>query len=178
VTAAAMPVAGLWPATLVLIDPPVLSLADITREASDPGQQTFDDLDRAMAAVRSSEPAWSEGDVRAKAEGLLTLDEAAVRAVILENGDWDGGQADLRDPAARGLDIHVIRGDPRTGSYVDDEAARAFEEIVGAGNVITLTGAPHSPQRTHPVETVAALLRALGPAQVRIGGTPGVTNGG
>jgi pimeloyl-ACP methyl ester carboxylesterase len=27
--------------------------------------------------------------------------------------------------------------------------------------VITITDAPHSPQRTHPVETTAAIIRAL-----------------
>jgi pimeloyl-ACP methyl ester carboxylesterase len=165
VTAAALPQAGLRPATLVLLDPPVLSLADIGREASDPRQQPVGTLDEAIERVRAMEPTWSDGDVRANAEALFQVDFAAARAVILDNGDWDGGLAGLRDPAARGLDIRVIRGDPATGSYVDDDAARAFEATVGAGNLETIPGAPHSPQRTHPVETVAALLRALGPAR-------------
>lgn len=163
-TAAAFPAAGLRPATLVLLDPPVLPLARISLEASDPAQQTYDDLDDAIAAVRSGAPDWSQGDVRAKAEALLQLDETAARAVLLENGDWDGGLALVRDPAASGLDIWVVRGEPATGSYVDDEAARAFGEIVGEGHVLTIGGGPHSPHRTHPAETVAALLHALGPA--------------
>ncbi len=100
VTAAAFPAVGLRPATLVLLDPPVLPLALISREASDPAQRTYDDLDEAIAAVRAGEPSWSDRDVRAKAEALTTLDEAAARAVLLENGDWDGGLAELRDPAA------------------------------------------------------------------------------
>jgi pimeloyl-ACP methyl ester carboxylesterase len=163
VSAAALPIAGIRPATLVLLDPPVLSLERIAHEASDPGQQVFDDLDEAIAAVRRSEPTWSDGDVRAKAEALLTLDEAAARSVLLDNGDWDGGLADLRDPAASGLAIWIVRGEPATGSYVSDDAARAFAEIVGEDHVLMIDGAPHSPQRTHPQETIAAFLRALGP---------------
>ena len=165
VTAAALPLVGLRPATLVLLDPPVLSLEAISREASDPGQQPAATLDDAIAAIRSAEPAWDEREVLAKAEAIIQLDFEAARAVLLDNGDWDGGLADLRDPAAAGLDRWVIRGDPATGSYVDDEAALAFEAVVGADHVITIQGAPHSPQRTHPAETVAALLRVLGPAQ-------------
>jgi pimeloyl-ACP methyl ester carboxylesterase len=161
-TAAALPTTGIRPATLVLLDPPVLSLERIAHEASDPGQQVFDDLDEAIAAVRRSEPTWSDGDVRAKAEALLTLDEAAARSVLLDNGDWDGGLADLRDPAASGLAIWIVRGEPATGSYVSDDAARAFAETVGEDHVLTIEGGPHSPQRTHPEETIAAFLRALG----------------
>jgi pimeloyl-ACP methyl ester carboxylesterase len=164
VTAAALPVVGLRPATLVLLDPPVLSLEEIAGEAADPGQIRYEDLDEAIAAVRAAEPTWSDGDVRAKANGLLGLDESAVRAVILDNGDWDGGLADLREPAAAGIDTWLIRGDPATGSYVDDEAARAFESVIGGGHVLTIPGAPHSPQRTHPEATVAAVLRTLGAA--------------
>jgi pimeloyl-ACP methyl ester carboxylesterase len=163
VSAAALPIAGIRPATLVLLDPPVLPLERISQEASDPGQQVFDDLDEAIAAVRRSEPTWSDGDIRAKAEALLTLDEAAARSVLLDNGDWDGGLADLRDPAASGLAIWIVRGEPATGSYVSDDAARAFAEIVGEDHVLMIDGAPHSPQRTHPQETIAAFLRALGP---------------
>ena len=162
VTAAALPAAGLRPATLVLLDPPVLPLAVISLEASDPAQRSFDDLDDAIAAIRAAEPAWSDGDVRAKAEALIDLDEAAARAVLLENGDWDGGLADLRDPAAKGIDAWVIRGEPATGGYVGDEGVAAFEAVIGAGHVITIPGGSHSPQRLRPAETLVALLRALG----------------
>ncbi len=162
VTAAALPAAGLPPATLVLLDPPVLPLAVISLEASDPAQQSYDHLDDAIAAIRAAEPAWSDGDVRAKAEALIDLDETAARAVLLENGDWDGGLAELRDPAADGIETWVIRGEPATGSYVGDEAVAAFEAVIGAGHVITIPGGSHSPQRLLPAETVAAVLRALG----------------
>ena len=163
-TAAALPLAGLRPATLVLLDPPVLPLARIALEASDPRQQPVTSLEEAMTAIRTTDPHLDDGDVVAMAQGIVDLDFAAARSVILDNGDWDGGLGDLRDPAAAGLDIWLIRGEPATGSYVDDAAARSFAALLGDDHVITIAGGPHSPQRTHPVQTVAALLRALGPA--------------
>jgi pimeloyl-ACP methyl ester carboxylesterase len=164
VTAAALPVAGVRPATLILLDPPVLPFARIALEASDPSQQPVSSMEGAIAAVRAGNPTWDEGDVLAKAEAVLEMDFEAARSVLLDNGDWDGGMADLRDPAAAEVDVWVIRGEPASGSYVDDEAARAFGEIIGADHIITIAGGAHSPQRTHPRETLAAFVRALGPA--------------
>lgn len=164
VTSAALPVAGIRPATLILLDPPVLPFERISLEASDPSQQPAALLAEAAAAVRAAEPGWSDGDVQAKAEAVMELDFEAARAVLLDNGDWDGGLADLRDPAAAGLDVWLVRGDPATGGYVDDDAAAAFGEIIGSAHVLTISGGPHSPQRTHPQQTVACFLEALGPA--------------
>jgi pimeloyl-ACP methyl ester carboxylesterase len=161
-TAAALPVIGLRPVTTVLLDPPVLPFERISLEASDPNQQPFPSLEEAVAAIAASEPAWSDGDVRAKAEASMQLDVEAARAVLLENGDWDGGLGDLRDPAQAGVNTWLIRGDPAFGGYVDDSAAAEFAELLGDDHVITIEGGPHSPQRTHPIETVAAMLRALG----------------
>ncbi|MGH2475227.1 MAG: alpha/beta fold hydrolase [Candidatus Limnocylindrales bacterium] len=160
-TAAALPSEGLCPATIVLLDPPSLPHAVMAAQVEEPTERTYDDLDEAMAAVRATEPTWSDGDVRAKAEALTQLDEAAARAVLLDNGDWDGGLADLQDPAAAGIDIRIVRGDPSTGGYLPDTVLPAFETAIGAGHITTIPGAPHSPQRTHPVETTGALLRAL-----------------
>jgi pimeloyl-ACP methyl ester carboxylesterase len=161
VSAAAFPAVGLRPATLVLLDPPVLPFERIALEASDPTQQPFATLDEAIAAIHASEPTWGDGDVRAKAESVMDLDFDAARAVLLENGDWDGGLGELRDPAAAGIDTWLIRGDPATGGYIDDRAAETFGELIGTDHVITIPGSPHSPQRTHPAETTAAILRAL-----------------
>jgi pimeloyl-ACP methyl ester carboxylesterase len=161
-TAAAMPVTGFRPATVVLLDPPVLSLERISLEATDPNQQPFPSLDEAIASIRAAEPTWAEGDVLAKAQSVIHLDLEAPRSVLLENGDWDGGLADLREPAARGIDTWLIRGDPAFGGYVDDAAAADFEALLGPDHVITIEGGAHSPQRTHPEETVAAILHTLG----------------
>jgi pimeloyl-ACP methyl ester carboxylesterase len=161
-TAAALPAAGLRPETLVLVDPPVLGHAVMSQIASDATEQAYADIDEASSVVRADNPDWDEGDIRAKAEALTQLDEAAARSVLLDNGDWDGGLADLADPAAAGIPVWLVRGDPATGGYVADEHVPAFAALIGEDHVITIQGGPHSPQRTHPVETTAALLRALG----------------
>ena len=54
------------------------------------------------------------------------------------------------------------QGRPGSGSLLPDAALAAFAALVGADNVVTIPGAPHAPQRTHPAETTAAILRALG----------------
>jgi len=162
VTAAALPAAGLRPATLVLVDPPVLPHAYISQEAGEPTGQGNPDMPEAIAAIRAEYPEWGEGDVRAEAFARTLLDEAAARSVVLDNGDWDGGLADLADPAAAGIPTWLVRGDPATGGYVADQDVPAFAALIGPDHVITIEGGPHSPQRTHPIETTAALLRALG----------------
>ena len=110
-TAAALPAAGIRPATLVLLDPPAVPHALISLMASDPSEQPYADLETATARGSAEQnPDWSAGDVRAKAEALVQVDVDAARAVLLDNGDWDGGLADLSDPAADG---HPDVADPR-----------------------------------------------------------------
>jgi len=160
-TTAALPAVGLRPATLVLIDPPALPLAIIGGFVEGEVGREKATIDEAVAALRADNPAWVEGDVRAKAEAMTQVDESAARSVLLDNGDWDGGLADLADPAAAGIPTWLIRGDPAFGGYISDAAVPAFAALIGADHVITIEGGPHSPQRTHPVETTAALIRAL-----------------
>lgn len=161
-TAAALPRTGIRPATLVLLDPPAVPLARIAQMASDPSEQPNRDMAEAIATLMALNPDWSAGDVEAKAEGLVQLDLDAARAILLENGDWDGGLADLEDPAASGIPTWIVRGDPIVGGLLPDANLPALTAMVGADHVITLFGAPHAPQRTHAKALVAALLRALG----------------
>src|SRR5688500_18585426 len=135
VTAAALPVAGLRPATLILVDPPALRHAAISREAASPTEQTYTDIDEARAAVRAANLDWDEGDVRAKAMALTQLDEAAARSVLLDNGDWDGGLSDLADTAAAGIPTWIVRGEPAAGSYLGDEHVPAFAALIGAHQI-------------------------------------------
>jgi pimeloyl-ACP methyl ester carboxylesterase len=160
-TAAALPRAGVRPATLVLLDPPAVSHARISEMASDPSEEPDRDRAKAIARLTAANPDWSMGDVEAKADALVQLDVAAARAVLLDNGDWDGGLADLADPSSAGIDTWVVRADPVAGGFLPDDQVPALEAIVGAGRMITLVGAPHAPQRTHAAETVGALLLAL-----------------
>jgi pimeloyl-ACP methyl ester carboxylesterase len=161
-TAAALPRAGIRPSTLVLLDPPAVPLALIARMASDPSEQPYREMAEWIARLTAANPAWPQGDVEAKAEALIQLDVEAARAVLLDNGDWDGGLADLSDPAANGIPTWIIRADPAAGGYMADDRLPPFEALLGADHILTLSGAPHAPQRTHPVETTQALLRALG----------------
>jgi pimeloyl-ACP methyl ester carboxylesterase len=161
-TAAALPRNGIRPATLVLLDPPAIPHALISSMVGDPGEQPSPDLETNRRRVAAENPDWSDEDVLAKAQGLAQLDPEAARAVLVDNGDWDGGLADLSDPAADGIPTWLIRGDPATGGYVPDPVLPGFAARIGADHVITIAGAPHSPQRTHPAATIAALLRALG----------------
>jgi pimeloyl-ACP methyl ester carboxylesterase len=160
-TAAWFPGVGYAPRVLVLVDPPYVPLALIARLLENPDDRHYDGLAEAMDAVGAQSPTWAYGDVAAKALSLTQFDEPAVLAVLTKNGDWDGGLAALADPAARDVPIRLIRGDPATGGYIPDAALPAFEARLGAENVTTITGAPHSPHRTHPIETTRALLRAL-----------------
>ena len=161
-TAAALPRAGIRPATLVLLDPPAVAQPILAAMVSDPSERPYDTLAEAIDRLHEANPAWPPGDVEAKAEALIQLEVEAARAVLLDNGDWDGGLAELRHPTRDGIPTWLIRADPAAGGYLPDERLPAFEAILGADHVITLPGAPHAPQRTHPVETTMALLHALG----------------
>ncbi|MFL5675687.1 MAG: alpha/beta fold hydrolase [Chloroflexota bacterium] len=160
-TAAALPVAGVRPATLVLLDPPAIPYALIAQLASDPSEVSYPDLQTAVREIGRTNPDWPLADVRAKAEAIVELDMEAARAVVLENGDWDGGLADISDPAADGVPIWLVRADPMAGGLLPDAALPAFEARIGKDHVVTMPGAPHAPQRTHAAETTAALLAIL-----------------
>ncbi|HEX5239608.1 MAG TPA: alpha/beta fold hydrolase [Candidatus Limnocylindrales bacterium] len=161
--AAALPAAGLAPRTLILLDPPCLPLRYLALMTKDPEEQPTADLDEAVARFRAAHPGWLDGDVRAKAVGVTRFDVGAVGSILLDNGDWDAGIAALADPAAEASDVWLIRGDPKAGCLVPDAAIPAIEQRLGTDHVVTISGAPHSPQRTHIEPLVAAILAAIAP---------------
>jgi pimeloyl-ACP methyl ester carboxylesterase len=161
VVAAHLPATGLRPSTLVLLDPPVLPHELMARQVDDTTERTYDDLDEAIAAVTISEPAWAAGDVRAKAEALTELDETAARAILLDNGDWDGGLSGLADPASRDVAIWIVKGEQATGSYLPDATIPGFAARLGADHILTVKDGAHSPQRMLVEATLVALLRAV-----------------
>lgn len=159
---AALPAAGLCPDRLILLDPPALPVSAMELLTHDPLERKYDTLDEAVGAIHSVNPGWSDGDTYAKALGLTQCDEAAVLAVLLENGDWDGGLGALADPAARDVPVWLIRGEFVRGSLIPDAVIPAFAARIGADHVITIADGPHSPQRMFPEATVLAILQALG----------------
>lgn len=156
-----LPLAGLRPATLVLLDPPVLTLGRLQALTEQPTERDYVTLDEATAAVRAANPGWSDGDVAAKALALTEFSPQLVLDVLLKNGDWDGGMAALRADAVAGIPAWLIRGEWDAGGFIPDFRVPAIEAQLGADRVITITGGPHSPQRTHPEATVLAILRAI-----------------
>lgn len=159
--AASLPAAGVRSARIVLLDPPAISPAVLAAMTEDPTERHYEKLDEAIARLTAAYPAWSEGDLLAKAEGLTQVDEAAARRILLENGDWDGGLAALADPRAAGIPVWLVRGDAPAGGLVPDEVAMAFAARFGPERCLTIAGAPHSPHREFPEASVVALLRAL-----------------
>ncbi len=156
-----LPLAGIRPATIVLLDPPALAVSLIGQMAKDPTWRVYDDPAEAIAAVGAANPTWDAGDVAAAADAMRQVSVDAARAIVLENGDWDAGLAALADPAASDIPVWVVRGEPAAGGLTMDTAAAVFRERYGVDHVITIPGAPHSPQRTHLDETVAAFEHAL-----------------
>lgn len=159
---ASLPAAGLLPRVLILLDPPALTLEELAAMTHDPEEQPPADPAAAAAMLRRAHPDWAEGDVRAKVEGLTRFDVEAVRAILLENGDWDAGVAALGHPAARRVPAWYIRGEWSTGGLIPESRLPDCVGRVGRDHVITIPGAPHSPQRTHIEATLEAILRALG----------------
>jgi pimeloyl-ACP methyl ester carboxylesterase len=160
---AALPIAGIRPATLVLLDPPALPEASMATIVDDPDERPREGVEATIRFLTPRNRAWSAGDIEAKARSLHQLDLEAARDILLLNGDWDGGLHDISDPAAAGLEIWLIRGDPAVGGLIPDDAAAAFAERLGPDRVLTIPGGHHSPMRNDPVATTAALLTALGP---------------
>lgn len=158
---ASLPLGGLRPGRLVLLDPPALPLDALEAMTHDPLELPYATLEAAIAAVRATDPGWVDGDVEAKALGLVRFDVPAVLAVLLENGDWDGGLSALANPAAAGIPAWMIRGEESAGGMIPDAVVPLCEARLGRHRVITIVGAPHSPQRTHPEATVRAILRAI-----------------
>jgi pimeloyl-ACP methyl ester carboxylesterase len=161
--AAALPAAGLTPKTLILVDPPSLPMEGLLALTRDPEEQPIGshEAEEATAALAAAHPDWHEGDARAKAEGRTRYDREAVRAVLLDNGTWDAGLSHLKHPAAREADVWLIRGEWGKGGLIPDAALPELHRRLGVDHVVTIPGAPHSPQRTHIEATVAAILRAL-----------------
>ncbi|HET7726070.1 MAG TPA: alpha/beta hydrolase [Candidatus Limnocylindrales bacterium] len=161
-TVAALPAVGLRPRRMVLLDPPAAPHAVMAAMVGSTTDRSYEDLAEAILAVGSENPRWSFEDVRQKADALVHVDPVAARAILLENGDWDGGLADLTDPAAAGIEAWLVRGDPDAGGLVPDEALPALAAAVGPDHVLTIAGGAHAPQRLLPEATTLALLRALG----------------
>ena len=104
----------------------------MARQVADTTERTYDDLDEAIAAVTLAEPAWSAGDVHAKAEALTQVDEAAARADPPRQRRLGRRSAapwpNRRPPTSTS---GSIKGEQATGSYVPDGAVPTFAHALG-----------------------------------------------
>jgi pimeloyl-ACP methyl ester carboxylesterase len=160
--AARLPGVGLSPRVIVLLDPPGLTVAQFEVFIQDPSEQLYPTVEEAAAAMRKANPTWTDGDIAAKARGLTEFNPDAVLAVLLENGDWDAAMSGARDARAAGVPVWIVRGEWDSGCFIPDALVPKLESVFSREHVITIRGAPHSAQRTHPEATLVALLRALG----------------
>ena len=159
--AAHLPPTGLRPGRIVLLDPPVMDQRARRGMVDDPDSRPEPSFDRALATIRALKPGWSEGDRIVKAEALTQLDGEMAAAVLLGNGDWDGGLAVLADPSVRGIPVWIVRGEDETGSLTPASWLPGYADLIGADHILTIAGGEHSPQRLAIEATVVALLRAL-----------------
>ncbi len=167
-TLAAMPAVGLEPAISVLLDPPAAPAATMVAMLDDPADGHQDDVEAALRTLAGIHPTWSWGDLAGKAEALTQFDEAAVRAILGDNGDWDGGLAELRQLAGTAgrvamERIRLVRGEPAAGGLVPDATAAEIATLIGEERVTTIAGGTHGPMRTRAEATTLALLRAIDP---------------
>ncbi|HEV7809585.1 MAG TPA: alpha/beta hydrolase [Candidatus Limnocylindrales bacterium] len=168
-TLAAMPAVGLRPAISVLLDPPAAPARTMVAMLDDPADGHQDDVDAAVRILGAVHPTWSWGDLTGKAEALTLFDEAAVRAILGDNGAWDGGVAELRELAetagrAAAEQVRLVRGAPAAGGLVPDGTAAEIAALIGEEHVTTIAGGTHAPMRTRPEATTLALIRAIDPA--------------
>ena len=165
VLAAHLPTVGLRPSRIVLLDPPVMDGAALRAMVDDADSQPDRSPERALATIRALKPTWGEGDQVVKAEALTQLIGEAAAAVLLGNGEWDGGLGPLTDPKARGVPIWIVRGEDASGSLTPSSSLPRFAAIIGPDHILTIADGEHSPQRQRVEATLVALLRALGDAE-------------
>ena len=157
-----LPAAGFRPRSLILLDPPHLDREELIAMTRDRVEHRYDTVGEARANLRAAYPTWTDGDVEAKARALTRFDPDAPAAILGENGDWDAGLGALADPAAAGVPVWWIRGEPASGGLIPDEVLPELAARAGADHVLTIAGGSHSPMRTRdPSALMLALLLAL-----------------
>jgi pimeloyl-ACP methyl ester carboxylesterase len=157
-----LPVAGLQPKALILIDPPHLDREGMVAMTRNRVEHRYEAVDEARSNLRATYPTWTDGDVEAKAHALTRFDPDAAAAILGENGDWDAGLGALADPAASDVAVWYVRGDPASGGLIPDELLPELAARAGSGRVLTIAGGSHSPMRTRDPSALAlALLLAL-----------------
>ncbi len=163
---ARLPGLGIRPVPLVLIEPPVIEgpIAQrlIAAVRSEPDGALPAGIELPGAATGEG---WPPGEQEVAAAAASASDPAMLRALLAANPVWDGGLSALEAPEASGLDLWIIRGDPRLGGLTPDRYLARLRERWPADHLISIAGAGHVPHRSQAVDTMRALLRALAAAE-------------
>ena len=157
-----LPTAGLLPSVLVLLDPPFVT----ARQARTLGLQAMAEPAHTYEAARdtllSHRPDWHPMDLAAKAEALTRVSTRAMVAVVAANVPFDPLPAVARLRRRQpDVQVFVIMGEPGHGSFVSPAGMDRLRVLVGDGHIHVVSGAGHSPHRTHHEEFMALLARAL-----------------
>jgi pimeloyl-ACP methyl ester carboxylesterase len=159
---AGLPIAGIRPRKLILLDPPCLEIDDLAALTQDPIERRWNSIEEALERLNVMHPEWSHGDVEAKARALTRFDAEAVRSILSRNGRWDSGLTLLAEPAASGVSVWYLRGEPEFGGLIPDHMLPQLAARVGDSHVLTIAAGSHAPMRTHHLEaTTLAILHAL-----------------
>ena len=159
---AGLPIAGIRPRKLILLDPPYLEIDDLVALTHDPIERHYESVEEARGRLNATHPEWSLGDVEAKARALTRFDAEAVHSILTRNGRWDAGLTLLAEPASSGVPIWYLRGEPRLGGLIPDHMLPRLAARAGESHVLTIADGSHAPMRTHhPEATTLAILHAL-----------------
>ena len=159
---AGLPLTGIRPRKLILLDPPYLEIGELVALTRDPIERHYDSVEEARGRLNATHPEWSPGDVEAKARALTRFDAEAVHSILSRNGRWDSGLTLLADPASSGVPIWYLRGEPRSGGLIPEHVLPQLVARVGDSHVLTIERGSHAPMRTrHPEATTLAILQAL-----------------
>jgi len=161
--AAMLPAAGVLPSVLVLLDPPFVTATQARTLGLQAMAEPAHSYEAARDTLLSHRPDWHPMDLAAKAEALTRVSTRAMVAVVAGNVPFDPlptvARLRRRHPE---VSIFVIMGEPGQGSFVSQVGRDRLRMILGEDHVLVMSGAGHSPHRTHHEEFMALLARALG----------------
>lgn len=154
---------GLLPAHLVLLDPPFVTAHQARTLGMSAMAEPTDSYATARETLLTHRADWHPMDLAAKAEALTRVSTAAMVGVVAANVPFDPLPALTRLVRRHPeVPVFVIIGEPGRGSFVSPAGVDRLERLLGEDRVLVMSGAGHSPHRTHYAEFMALLWRALG----------------
>ena len=160
---AALPVAGIRPATLVLLEPPTIPHAYMAQQASDTSGMICSRTSRRPSArsagcTRTGPRRTSAPMRRRSARSTSRLPARSCSRTATGMAAWPTCPIRPRTASPPGSS----EATRRPAEWCRTRYSPRYAARIGADHIVTLPGAGHSPQRLQPAELTAALLGALG----------------